>query len=77
MKYTNDLTELSNQYVHLTNVAIQKHSEDYNDQHGNKWPIQDLRLYLEAVKGYAATNALFNQINSIIINSLKACQKVI
>ena len=38
---------MDNQYVHLTNVAIQKHGEEYNSKHGNKWPLTDLRLYLE------------------------------
>ena len=39
--------EIDNAEVHLTNVAIQKHGEDYNAKHGNKWSIKCLRLYLE------------------------------
>jgi len=31
-------------YIHLTNVAIQKHNEDYNSVHGGKWHVRDLRL---------------------------------
>lgn len=30
-KYTSDITELDNMMVHLTNVAIQKFGEGYND----------------------------------------------
>jgi tubulin polyglutamylase TTLL1 len=33
-KYTNDVTTIDNEYIHLTNVAIQKHAEDYNASHG-------------------------------------------
>ena len=40
---------MDNQFVHLTNVAIQKHGEQYNSSHGNKWPLTNLRLYLEVM----------------------------
>jgi tubulin polyglutamylase TTLL1 len=33
--------------VHLTNVAIQKSGEDYNEMHGGKWMIKNLKFYLE------------------------------
>jgi hypothetical protein len=42
-----EVGDIDNMYVHLTNVAIQKHGEDYNESHGNKWSIANLRLYLE------------------------------
>jgi len=32
--------------IHLTNVAIQKHSENYNKNLGGKWEIQQLKIYL-------------------------------
>jgi Tubulin-tyrosine ligase family. len=35
-KYTSDISEIDNMFIHLTNVAIQKHSEVYNDKHGGK-----------------------------------------
>jgi hypothetical protein len=37
--------------MHLTNVAVQKHNEDYNSKHGGKWNIYNLRLYVEATRG--------------------------
>ncbi len=40
-------TELDNDFVHLTNVAIQKHGDDYNERHGNKWTLDNIRMYLE------------------------------
>ena len=47
IKYSSEVAEMDNQFVHLTNVAIQKHGDEYNSRHGNKWPLTDLRLYLE------------------------------
>ncbi|KAK9814201.1 hypothetical protein WJX72_002184 [[Myrmecia] bisecta] len=76
IKYTRELGEMDNQFVHLTNVAIQKHGDEYNARHGNKWPLSNLRLYLEAIRGVEATNTLFQGIKSVVINSLKACQNV-
>eukprot|EP00069_Balaena_mysticetus_P019144 bmy_11949T0 len=34
VKYTPSTSELDNMFVHLTNIAIQKHGEDYNHIHG-------------------------------------------
>ena len=36
VKYTNDMEDLDNPFVHLTNVAIQKHNDEYNSRHGGK-----------------------------------------
>eukprot|EP00903_Cladosiphon_okamuranus_P012398 g11620.t1 len=75
-KYTSDVQELDNPFIHLTNVAVQKQGEDYNAMHGGKWHIRNLRLFLEATRGREAVSALFGQIDSIIIHSLKAVQPV-
>lgn len=76
IKYTNELTALDDMFVHLTNVAIQKNSEDYNSSHGGKWSLKNLRLFLEGTRGSAATERLFEDMGWIIIHSLKACQNV-
>ena len=34
VKYSSQAGELNNPFIHLTNVAIQKHNEDYNVKHG-------------------------------------------
>ena len=39
-KYTNDSEDIDNPYIHLTNVAIQKHNDDYNSKHGGKWHVK-------------------------------------
>lgn len=37
--------------IHLTNVAIQKQSDDYNEKHGGKWMTTNLKFYLEMTHG--------------------------
>ena len=51
VKYTPSTSELDSMFVHLTNVAIQKHGEDYNHIHGGTWPVNKPRLYLENTRG--------------------------
>ncbi|KAL3894283.1 MAG: hypothetical protein SGPRY_013849, partial [Prymnesium sp.] len=43
INYTNDFSEMDNELVHLTNVAIQKHSEAYSAAHGGKWSLKNLK----------------------------------
>lgn len=38
-KYTTELGDLDNPFIHLTNVSIQKHADEYNSKHGGKWSI--------------------------------------
>lgn len=76
-KYTSDMTEIDNMMVHLTNVAIQKFGEGYNEQHGGKWSIKNMRLYIEQTRGKEACERLFDGIKNIIFISLKSVQSVI
>ncbi|XP_046728794.1 probable tubulin polyglutamylase TTLL1 isoform X1 [Silurus meridionalis] len=76
VKYTPSTSELDNMFVHLTNVAIQKHGDDYNPVHGGKWTVSNLRLYLESTRGKEVTNHLFDQIHWIVVQSLKAVAPV-
>jgi tubulin polyglutamylase TTLL1 len=55
-KYTADIAELDNMMIHLTNVAIQKQSDEYNDKHGGKWSTQNLKFYLEMTHGKKRTD---------------------
>ncbi|XP_006866909.1 PREDICTED: probable tubulin polyglutamylase TTLL1 isoform X2 [Chrysochloris asiatica] len=72
VKYSPSTSELDNMFVHLTNVAIQKHGDDYNHIHGGKWTVSNLRLYLESTRGREVTSKLFDEIHWIIVQSLKA-----
>ena len=75
-KYSNDLGDIDNPFIHLTNVSLQKHSEDYNSNHGGKWNVTNLRLFLESTRGLAATTKMFTQIDDLLVHSAKAVQNV-
>ncbi|KAJ2946078.1 hypothetical protein O0L34_g4997 [Tuta absoluta] len=76
VKYDTSVTELDNMYVHLTNVSVQKHGNDYNSLHGGKMSIQNFRLYLEGTRGRAVTAQLFTEMQWLIVHSLKAVAPV-
>ena len=63
-------------FVHLTNVAIQKHADAYNSKHGGKWSVQSLKFYLDMCYGKQASDKCFEDMNKVIIQSLKSCQGV-
>ena len=75
-KYSSDINEVDNMIIHLTNVAIQKNGDEYNDNHGGKWMIKNLKFYLEQTRGREACDKCFEGIKNIIYISLKACQSV-
>lgn len=76
-QYSSDVAEIDNVFVHLTNVAIQKFAEDYNDRTGGKWSIEDLLLFIEGTRGFAAREKLVSDMEAVIAHSLKAVQSVI
>jgi len=76
-KYSTDANERDNMLIHLTNIAISKLAGNYNDKHGSKWSIQNLRFYLEQTCGKTATDKCFDEINNIIYISLKSVQNVV
>uniref|UniRef100_A0A8C6XV46 Tubulin--tyrosine ligase-like protein 9 n=1 Tax=Naja naja TaxID=35670 RepID=A0A8C6XV46_NAJNA len=71
------LNTLDDQYIHLTNVAVQKTAPDYDPEKGCKWMIQQFRLYLTAKHGAEAAEMLFSEMDNIFIKSLQSVQKVI
>lgn len=77
VKYNASVNELDNMFVHLTNVSIQKQGDDYNAVHGGKWTVHNLRLFLEGTRGKEITDRLFDEINWLIVHSLKAVSVVI
>ncbi|KRX04189.1 hypothetical protein PPERSA_11313 [Pseudocohnilembus persalinus] len=70
-----DADDITNQYVHLTNVAIQKTSENYDDKAGGKWFLQSLKLFLIAQYGPEKISQCFYEIQQAIIKSLLSVQK--
>lgn len=75
-QYSSDVAEIDNIFVHLTNVAIQRQAEDYNDRHGGKWSIDDLMLFIESTRGKAARERVISDMEALIVHSLKAVQGV-
>ena len=63
--------------MHLTNVAVQKQGDDYNEHHGGKWHLSNLLLYIESRNSKQAADTVFNNIKFIIVQSLRSCQNVI
>lgn len=73
-RYTQD--DIQNQHVHLTNVAVQKTSENYDSKIGGKWDLRLLKLYLISRYGAERVNECFYQIQQIFIKSFLSVQKV-
>jgi len=71
-----DSEDISNTYVHLTNVAIQKTSENYDEKLGGKWDLRTLKLYLMSKYGQEAVSECFANMQQVIIRSLQSVQKV-
>ena len=56
----------------MTNVAVQKDSSNYNETHGGKWSIKNLRFYLEMTRGKELVEKCFEGIRNIVYISLKS-----
>jgi tubulin polyglutamylase TTLL9 len=48
--------------MHLTNVAIQKTADNYDEKLGGKWELRSLKLFLMAKYGQERVNEAFTQI---------------
>ena len=68
--------DLGDHYAHLTNVAVQKKNAQYNKEHGGKWSLENLRLFLESARGAEATSKLWRELDAVILKSLRAVQNV-
>lgn len=101
-RYSNNPSDIANSFIHLTNVAIQKTSENYNKevcvaafspstaaacervsswivffiQHGGKWDLRNLKLYMMSKHGSERINKLFYEIQMVIIKSLLSIEKI-
>jgi len=76
-RYTTNIEDIQNNYVHLTNVAIQKTSENYDDRLGGKWDLRGMKLYLISKFGQEKVSEAFAAIQDLIIRSLQSVQKTI
>ncbi len=75
-RYDSDPKSIYDGFAHLTNVAIQKTAENYDDRTGGKMELQALKLYLMTLHGPERVDALFWEIQMIVLKSLLAVQHV-
>mmetsp|Transcript_32159 Transcript_32159/g.41204 ORF Transcript_32159/g.41204 Transcript_32159/m.41204 type:complete len:273 (+) Transcript_32159:3-821(+) len=71
-----DNSDLTNEAVHLTNVAIQKKQDTYDSVSGGKWDVRHLKLYLMSRYGIGIVDKLFYEIQMIVVRSLHSVQQV-
>lgn len=74
-RYSSNPEDIANSYIHLTNVAVQKTSENYDAATGGKWDLRLLKLYLMSKYGQDRVAECFHKIHQIFIKSLLAVQK--
>jgi tubulin polyglutamylase TTLL9 len=74
-RYSTEKADLVNNFVHLTNVAIQKTADNYNADTGGKWELRRLKSYLSSKHGAEATDRSFTAMQDIILLSLQAVAK--
>jgi tubulin polyglutamylase TTLL9 len=53
--YSNKKEDITNTFIHLTNVAVQKHAPNYDSSKGMKWAIRSLRLFMTTKHGACAS----------------------
>lgn len=75
-RYDSDPQSIYDGFAHLTNVAIQKTAENYDERTGGKMELQALKLYLMSIFGVERVDALFWEIQMVILRSLLAVQHV-
>jgi len=63
--------------VHLTNVAIQKNSENYDERLGGKWDLRNLKLYLMSKFGNSLVCECFMLIQDLLIKTMQSVQKIV
>jgi len=58
-RYSNDINDI---FKHLTNVAIQKTADNYDERTGGKMELQALKMYLMSLYGVEKIDALFWEV---------------
>lgn len=68
--------DISNLYIHATNVAIQKHAPNYDGEKGCKWLLRNLKTFLYSKHGPESVDELFTEMEALTVRSLMSVQKV-
>lgn len=74
--YRYEESKISDASIHLTNVAIQKQTDNYDENLGGKWTIEKLKLYLMSKYEPEKVHFAFFKIQEVIIKTLESVQKV-
>merc|ERR1719221_1246379 len=76
-RFSMNSANLSDAMIHLTNVAVQKHNEHYDEKRGGKWDLHNLKTYLMTKEeDPAKVSELFYAIQDVVLFSLLAVQKI-
>ncbi|EAA22312.1 Tubulin-tyrosine ligase family, putative [Plasmodium yoelii yoelii] len=75
--FKNEKNNINDITMHLTNVAIQKNAEGYDNTVGGKWFIRELFIYMINRYGYDKIMELIQNIENCIIQSFLAVHKII
>lgn len=76
-RYTNDFSDVNNQFIHLTNVAVQKTCGQYDSVTGGKWDLRNLKMYLYTKHDKKKIDELFGKIQDVILKSIIAVSKIL
>mmetsp|Transcript_44867 Transcript_44867/g.104592 ORF Transcript_44867/g.104592 Transcript_44867/m.104592 type:complete len:465 (+) Transcript_44867:96-1490(+) len=75
-RFSMNTADLSDAMIHLTNVAVQKHNDHYDEKKGGKWDLRSLKMYLMMTEDSAKVQQLFAEMQDVILFSLLSVQKV-
>eukprot|EP00906_Rhabdomonas_costata_P035348 RCo049660 len=75
-RFSMNVKEIGERYIHLTNVAVQKTAPGYTKTQGCKWSIRKLKLFLMSKVGEQEANQLFADIQGVMLRALLAVQKL-
>eukprot|EP00924_Labyrinthula_sp_SR-Ha-C_P004623 maker-scaffold_1-snap-gene-6.0-mRNA-1 protein AED:0.06 eAED:0.06 QI:0/0/0/1/1/1/3/0/428 len=75
-KYNTSSNDIKNSFVHLTNVAVQKKSSNYDRNIGSKMDLFNLKRLLILYFSLDEILTLFRQIEDIIVFSLQSVENV-
>lgn len=75
-RYSSRMEDIYDDFMHLTNVAIQKTAENYDERTGGKMELQALKMHLMSVYGVEKTDLLFWELQMIMLRALLAVQPI-
>ena len=75
-QFSMNAKDISNLYIHATNVAVQKTSPNYDGDKGCKWLLRNLKNYLLSRHDVNQVTDLFTEMEALMVRSLMSVQKV-